>query len=172
MAAVAGKWIGRVSGLLKVLIALNLVCSLLFCAVLVFTFAAAGVIEQALQTGEPGIALGPAMTTVRLVMLIGLIAVPLAHILLTRLRDMVETVQVGDPFVAANAARLSLIAWALLGIQFCDVGFGLVTSGSGLEPWENWQFSVTGWLAVILLFVLARVFAQGTKMRDDLAGVV
>ena len=36
----------------------------------------------------------------------------------------------------------------------------------------DWSFSVTGWLAVLLLFVLARVFDHGTRMRDDLEGTV
>ena len=33
-------------------------------------------------------------------------------------------------------------------------------------------FSVNGWLAVLLTFVLARVFAEGARMRDDLEGTV
>ena len=33
-------------------------------------------------------------------------------------------------------------------------------------------FSVPGWLAVLLTFVLARVFAEGTLMREDLQGTV
>ena len=33
-------------------------------------------------------------------------------------------------------------------------------------------FSVNGWLAVLLTFLLARVFAEGALMRDDLAGTV
>ena len=33
-------------------------------------------------------------------------------------------------------------------------------------------FSLSGWLAVILTFVLARVFDAGCEMRDDLAGTV
>jgi hypothetical protein len=33
-------------------------------------------------------------------------------------------------------------------------------------------FSINGWLAVLLTFVLARVFAEGTEMRDDLDGTV
>jgi hypothetical protein len=36
----------------------------------------------------------------------------------------------------------------------------------------GWSFSVTRWLAVLLLFVLARVFEQGSRMREDLAGTV
>ena len=33
-------------------------------------------------------------------------------------------------------------------------------------------FSINGWLAVLLTFLLARVFAEGALMRDDLAGTV
>jgi hypothetical protein len=33
-------------------------------------------------------------------------------------------------------------------------------------------FSVSGWLAVLLTFLLARVFAEGTPMREDLEGTV
>ena len=33
-------------------------------------------------------------------------------------------------------------------------------------------FSINGWLAVLLTFVLARVFAVGTVMREDLEGTV
>jgi hypothetical protein len=36
----------------------------------------------------------------------------------------------------------------------------------------NWTFSVTRWIAVLLLFVLARVFEQGARMREDLEGTV
>ena len=33
-------------------------------------------------------------------------------------------------------------------------------------------FSINGWLAVLLIFLLARVFAEGTRMREDLKGTV
>jgi hypothetical protein len=36
----------------------------------------------------------------------------------------------------------------------------------------DWSFSVTPWLAVLLLFVLAQVFGDGARMRDDLTGTV
>ena len=35
-----------------------------------------------------------------------------------------------------------------------------------------WSFSLSGWLAVGLLFVLAQVFAEGTRLRTDLDGMV
>jgi hypothetical protein len=98
--------------------------------------------------------------------------VPLAHLLLNRLRAIVDTVQAGDPFVAANARRLTGIAWALLGIQIVDLAFGIVATTSGVDAISGWTFSLTGWLAVLLLFVLARVFEHGARMRDELAATI
>jgi hypothetical protein len=33
-------------------------------------------------------------------------------------------------------------------------------------------FSINGWLVVLLTFVLARVFAEGALMRNDMEGTV
>ena len=33
-------------------------------------------------------------------------------------------------------------------------------------------FSINGWLAVLLTFLLARVFAEGAHMREELEGTV
>ena len=49
-----------------------------------------------------------------LIATLGLVAVPVNFLVLKRLLAIVETVRAGDPFVAANARRLQLIAWALL----------------------------------------------------------
>jgi len=111
----------------------------------------------------------------RLIMVIGVGSAPLAHILLTRLLAIVETVRLGDPFVAGNAARLQTTAWALLGLELLHLAVGAVGAAASSEsqPLDiGWDFSITGWLAVLLLFVLARVFDHGTRMRDDLEGTV
>ncbi len=111
----------------------------------------------------------------RLIMVIGVGSAPLAHILLTRLLAIVETVRLGDPFVAGNAARLQTTAWALLGLELLHLAVGAIATAvsSESQPLDiDWNFSITGWLAVLLLFVLARVFDHGTRMRDDLEGTV
>jgi hypothetical protein len=111
----------------------------------------------------------------RLIMVIGIGSAPLTHILLTRLLAIIETVRRGDPFVAGNAARLQTTAWALLGLQLLHLAVGAIAAAasSPSQPLDlNWNFSITGWLAVLLLFVLARVFDHGTRMRDDLEGTV
>jgi hypothetical protein len=111
----------------------------------------------------------------RLIMVIGIASVPLAYVILSRLRAIVDTVRDGDPFVAANARRLQTIAWAYLGLELLHIGVGVVaaSSGSSVQPLDvHWRFSVTPWVAVLLLFVLARVFDHGARMRADLEGTV
>jgi len=111
----------------------------------------------------------------RLVAMLGLVSIPLNHVVLTRLLAMVETVRVGDPFVAANARRLQAIAWVLLALQLVGgviwlIGEAISTPAHPIDL--DTSFSVNGWLAVLLTFVLARVFAEGARMRDDLEGTV
>jgi len=106
---------------------------------------------------------------------LGVLAVPLNHLILTRLLRMVETVTRGDPFIAANAYRLQAIAWALLALQLLSLligGIGKAIASKEFPLHLDAGFSVSGWLAVILTFVLARVFAEGTLMREDLEGTV
>jgi hypothetical protein len=160
-----------VGTLLTALIVLNIFCAVTFAGILVGSFLWGGTILRALADDPANRSPAAVLQAMRIVMLIGLLMVPLAHLLLTRLRAIVATVHVGDPFVAANARRLTGIAWALLGIQIVDLGFGIVSTSIGAEELP-WSFTLTGWLAVLLLFVLARVFEYGTRMRDELAATV
>ncbi len=60
-------------------------------------------------------------------------------------------------------------------MQLLDLAFaGLVARLNPLlrHPAFTWTPSMTGWLAVLLLFVLAGIFARGADMADELAGTV
>lgn len=111
----------------------------------------------------------------RVIAVLGLAAIPLNHAVLRRLLAIVETVRAGDAFVAANANRLQAIAWVLLALQFLSIVIGAIakTVSSAAHPLHlDAGFSINGWLAVLLTFLLARVFAEGTLMREDLEGTV
>jgi hypothetical protein len=111
----------------------------------------------------------------RAIAALGLVGIPLHYVVLKRLLAIVETVRRGDPFIAANANRLQAIAWALLALQLLSFVIGAIvkTVSTPAHPVDiDAGFSVSGWLAVLLTFLLARVFAEGTVMRDDLAGTV
>jgi len=111
----------------------------------------------------------------RAIAVLGLAAIPLNHAVLKRLLAIVETVRGGDPFVAANASRLQAIAWALLALQIISLVIGAIakTVSTPAHPLHiNAGFSINGWLAVLLTFLLARIFAEGALMREDLEGTV
>jgi hypothetical protein len=111
----------------------------------------------------------------RAVALLGLAAIPLNHLVLKRLLAMVETVRSGDAFAAANAVRLQTIAWALLALQILSMIIGAIGKAVSTPAHPvhlDAGFSINGWLAILLTFVLARVFAEGAFMRDELEGTV
>ena len=111
----------------------------------------------------------------RAIAAVGLLTIPINHAILKRLLAMVATVRAGNPFVAANAYRLNAIAWFLLALQLLGLAIAIIARfvSTPEHPVEiDGTTSINGWLAVLLTFVLARVFAEGTLMREDLEGTV
>jgi len=159
---------------LRILIVLNWLYGAAILALLSFTFVNEPWFRKAIEVPS-GVAEQPIMAGLRIIAALGLIAVPLNHVILTRLLRMVGTVGRGDPFVAANAYRLNAIAWALLALQLLSIVIGIVGKAIASKEFPlhlDAGFSLSGWLAVILTFVLARVFAEGTLMREDLEGTI
>ena len=159
---------------LRILIVLNglfgaAILTLLIATVVAeqWTFTALGITPS---SGIPSMIAG-----LRAIALLGVVAIPLNHAVLSRLLAIVETVREGDPFVAANARRLQVIAWVLLTLQLLSFVIGAIGKAisTPAHPLHlDAGFSTSGWLAVILTFVLARVFAEGARMREDLEGTV
>ena len=159
---------------LTVLIKLNVLMGFLILALLIASLVAEGPVLRALGVRGPGDH-STLILAMRAIMVIGILAVPVTYIILTRLLSMVETVRNGDPFVAENANRLQTIAWSVMGLELMHVVVGIVAArvSTASQPLDiHWSFSVTRWLVVLLLFVLARVFDQGTRMREELEATV
>jgi len=160
---------------LKLLIVLNWLFVAFFAAMLAVL--ASPVYDTALRALTDSH--GPAQAAMTLRMLAWLMALGIltglaAHILFHRMLAIVGTAIAGDPFTRENAARLRTVGWALLAIQIIDLGFGVISlSVDNLvdEPF-GWNVSVGGWIAALMVFVLARVFEQGSRMRDELAMTV
>ena len=106
---------------------------------------------------------------------LGLAVIVFNHMILTRLTAMVETVRAGDPFVAANAYRLHAIAWIMVGMQMLSIAIAAIARLISTPEFPvklEAGFSVSGLVAILLTFILARVFAEGTLMRADLEGTI
>lgn len=159
---------------LRILIILNWFFGACIAALLAFTFVDEPWTMKALGvSGMPDAYM--VMRAMQGVAALGLVAIFLNYPLLKRLLRIVETVRAGDPFVAANAYRLNTIAWLILALQVLSMiigGIGKAISTPEHPFHLDAGFSLNGWLAVVLTFVLARVFAEGTLMREDLEGTV
>jgi Protein of unknown function (DUF2975) len=156
---------------LRVLIAANWLLGAGILVLLIGSFVAGEWVARALGAGNaPHILLG-----LRLIMMIGVAAAPVTNIVFSRLLAIVETVRAGDPFVSSNASRLQTIAWAVLALElsrFIVVGIANAVSTPARAIDIRLDFSLTPWLAVLLLFVLAHVFEHGTRMREELEATV
>ena len=159
---------------LRILVVLNWFFGACVAGLLAFTFVNEQWTMKALGVTGMSDAI-QVMWAMRGIAALGVVAVPLNFLILKRLLAIVETVRVGDPFVAANAYRLQAIAWLMVGLQLISMiiaATGRVIS-TAEHPFDlDAGFSVNSWLAIILTFVLARVFAEGTLMREDLEGTV
>ena len=126
-----------------------------------------------MQPGHGGDS-GSTITGLRWELLLGIAMAVATDRLLAALAEIVASAGAGDPFISDNARRLQIIGWALLALQLMDIFgailvkfFPILSSGASGIP-----FSPGGWLAVLMAFVLSRVFAAGSAMRDELEGTV
>ena len=111
----------------------------------------------------------------RSIMAIGIVSVPIAFVFFRELLRIVESVRAGEPFTVENAGRLKIIAWALLALEMLHIGVVAIASTVSTKEVPlriSGNFNVTGWLAILLLFVLAQVFLEGARMHDELEGTV
>ncbi len=152
------------------LIALNIVNAVAIAALLVWSFFIDGWPQRPLgfdlTHAHPWIGNG-----LRAIVVVGIAGAAIVHTILRRLLAIVDTVRQGDPFVRENARRLDAIAWRVATLEVLR----LVVAAIAALVWESgkvYAFSFAPWLAVLLLFVLAGVFAQGARMRADLEGTV
>jgi hypothetical protein len=153
-----------------VLIYLNVFYALAVAGALGFSFFIEGWPERplgvAMVKAHPLV--GHGLRAIAAVLIVG---AAIVHTILWRLLAIVDTVRVGDPFLLENARRLEGIAWRVMALE----GLRVVVAAIAAAVWESGRvaaFSITPWLAVLLLFVLAGVFAHGSRMRADLEGTV
>jgi hypothetical protein len=159
---------------LSALVVINVVYGLAIAGLLAWSFLNKDWVMIALGV-TPALERDSMLRGMRMVAFIGILGVPLVHVILSRLLGIVDTVRDGDPFISDNARRMQNIAWTLVGMQVLHLLIGFVASRTKSEVQQldiDWSFSITPWIAVLLLFVLARVFEHGARMRADLEGTV
>lgn len=157
----------------RLLVGLNVLNWLLlaiFMIILVIMTARPDLLIDALAKASPRVDGQQVVELFRIVLLLCIPIALAAHIIFTRLVAMIDSVDRGRVFAAENAQRLRIIGWCLLATQVIDAGYGWLSYQLGLASGEHfaWQPSLTAWLAVLMLFILARIFEQGAAMREEL----
>jgi hypothetical protein len=98
----------------------------------------------------------------------------LSFLFLRHLYRIVGTVGEGDPFVPVNAERFAAMAWLTLGADALLIGVMSLAKWAPHNRMDSGDinFAFGGLLLALVLFVIARVFREGTRMRDELEGTV
>jgi len=159
---------------LRVLIVLNWIYGAAILGLVIFANSNPAWFMKAIHV-PAGVDPKPIMMGLTAIAALGVLAVPLNYALLRRLVAIVQTVGKGNPFVAENAYRLQAIGWILVALQLLSLVIGSIGHSISSKQFPlhlDAGFSVNGWLCVIFAFILARVFAEGTLMREDLDGTV
>jgi len=96
-----------------------------------------------------------------------------------KMRAIIGSVGAGDPFIPQNARRLNAMAWLLLVHEGAALLVGELrayvanlTDGQGGHDVDYGPYDLDGFLIVVVLFILGRVFRYGAAMREDLEGTV
>lgn len=88
---------------------------------------------------------------------------------------IVGTVGAGDPFIPANASRLSAMGWIVVAVNLASIPLVSVLhwfESVSEKVHTDAGHDLTGVLLALILFILARVFREGTRMREELEGTV
>lgn len=98
-----------------------------------------------------------------------------AFLWLREMRRIVDSVALGDPFVPENADRLQKMGWLTVLIEVTSIpvgGIGAWIASVVEDATSDFGISLGGILLAMVLFILARVFREGTRMRAELEGTV
>ena len=83
----------------------------------------------------------------------------------TRLLEILKTLRFGSPFVKENADRFRTVGYALLIGEGAKIAFGFLSLLTDADIEIDTQ--VITWLAIVAVFVLAEVFREGARMKEE-----
>ena len=82
-----------------------------------------------------------------------------------RLLEILKTLRFGSPFVKENANRFRAVGYALLIGEGAKFAFGFLSLVADADV--DIETSPITWLAIIAVFVLAEVFHEGARMKEE-----
>ena len=87
-----------------------------------------------------------------------------------QLRRILSTLAAGDPFVPQNGPRLTRIAIAIALVELGRYLTVILLNSFvdlGTDQPLRLSINLAAWAAVVALFILAQVFREGTRLREE-----
>jgi hypothetical protein len=89
-------------------------------------------------------------------------------VVFNRLRRVFETLTLGDPFHPENVTRLRVIGLALIGLEALGNLMRMALAAAFPQrTFAGLSLNLTAWFAILVVFVLAEVFREGARLRQE-----
>jgi hypothetical protein len=85
--------------------------------------------------------------------------------IVNRLLEILRTLRLGSPFAKENARRFRQVGFALLLGEGAKIAFLILSELFDADVDLDFEFMT--WIAMMAVFVLAEVFRQGSKMKEE-----
>jgi len=82
-----------------------------------------------------------------------------------RLLEILKTLRFGSPFVKENADRFRAVGYALMIGEGAKFVFGFLSLFFDADISINTSF--IAWISIVAVFVLAEVFSEGARMKEE-----
>lgn len=128
-----------------------------------------------LLASHPGMSMTELLPLLLAVFALGIVVLGLIWTIMRKLLSIVGSVEVGNPFVLANAIRLKAIGWMMVALQLVGIPLAILAGKAADlfgESDTGLDISLNGILAILLVFILAGIFERGAEMREELEGTV
>ena len=128
-----------------------------------------------LLANHPGMNVSELMPLLLAVFALGIVVLGLIWTMMRKLLAIIASVEIGNPFILANALRLKAIGWMMVALQLVGIPMAILAGHAADmfgESDTGLDISLNGILAILLVFILAGIFERGAEMREELEGTV
>lgn len=152
----------------------NRILALAFFVMLVLTFPFYSQLFAKIARRHAELNTANTINGIRVIFIVGIIWCFFIDRFSSSLLLIIKSARIGDPFIHENVFRINLIGWSLVAMQLLDLAVGWIARMFNIQNVADNHStpSISGWLSVVVVFALARIFAIGAAMREEQQGTV
>jgi hypothetical protein len=124
---------------------------------------------------NPGMEVAQLLPLLLAVFALGIVVLGLIWTVMRKLLAIIGSVEIGDPFIHANAVRLKAIGWMMVALHVVGIPLAIFAGKAADlfgESDTGIDLSLNSILSILLVFILAGIFERGAEMREELEGTV